>query len=394
MPVGAKGLACTCDHRAIASEGLAVRNQTLAISARETLLEAGLMKSIVFCWPGISGYMSACWRALAEQLNGGVSVLSVPSSKFSLDLMAGLDFQMLSDSQMQDRAFVEGWVSGRKPSVVVIGGWGTPAFAALARSPALQDVPFIIGFDNPWSGTFRQLMAPLRLRTFMRRFACVVVPGERARQFARRLVANDIPVETGLYGFSDQSFTRAVSQRQLIGRWPTRFLFMGRYEPVKGIQLLADAYQAYRDTTPDAWPLSVCGRGSLAHVFSGIDGVADYGFVSPGEQPGLLASHGALVVPSLHEPWGVVIAEGCCAGLPILCTEACGAAVELVRQGYNGFICPTGSSKSLATGFRWLHNHYGRLPAMGRRSESLSRPYAAAAWAEHWADLIDRVARR
>lgn len=352
------------------------------------------MTSVAFCWPGISGYMSACWRALAAKLDGAVSVLSVPSSKFSLDIMAGLDFHMLSYNQSHDALFVEGWISDRKPSVVVIGGWGTPAFALLARSPALQDIPFIIGFDNPWIGTFRQRLAPLRLRSFMRRFACVVVPGERARQFARRLVARDVPVETGLYGFADESFSRAATQRQLRGRWPKKFLFMGRYEPEKGIHLLANAYQAYRNTEPAPWPLTVCGRGSLAGMFSGIAGVTDCGFVAPADQPELLASHGALVVPSLFEPWGVVIAEGCSAGLPILCTEACGAAVELVRQGYNGFVVPTDSTKSLANGFRSLHAHYSDLPAMGQRSEYLSKPFGASAWAEHWSDLIRRVAIR
>jgi glycosyltransferase involved in cell wall biosynthesis len=350
------------------------------------------MASVVFCWPGISGYMAACWHALATQLDGKVSVLSVPSSKFSLDIMSGLDFHMLPEQQRHDAGFVEQWVCERNPSVVVVGGWGTPAFAALAGSAALRGTPFVIGFDNPWTGTLRQRLAPLRLRNHMRRFACVVVPGERARQFARRLVAHDVPVETGLYGFSADTFSPAASRRRLSEAWPKSFLFMGRYEPVKGIADLVDAYRAYRQTHPDPWPLTVCGRGSLAGLFSGIDGITDYGFVAPTDQPELLEQHGALVVPSAFEPWGVVVAEGCSAGLPILCTEACGAAVELVRHGYNGLVVPTACRTNLANGLSWLHAHYHHLPEMGRRSEYLSRPFAASAWAEHWSDLIRRVA--
>lgn len=352
------------------------------------------MASVVFCWPGISGYMAACWHALATQLDGKVSVLSVPSSKFSLDIMSGLDFHMLSATQMRDANFVEQWVCERKPSVVVVGGWGIPAFAGLAGSTPLRETPFVIGFDNPWTGTFRQRLAPLRLRKYLRRFACVVVPGERARQFARRLVSHAVPVETGLYGFSAETFSPVASRRRLREAWPKSFLFMGRYEPAKGLGSLVAAYGRYRQTHPTPWPLAVCGRGSLVNLLSGVEGITDHGFVAPADQPELLEQHGVLVVPSAFEPWGVVIAEGCSAGLPILCTEACGAAVELVRSGFNGVVVPTACTESLANGFDWLHAHHSRLPEMGRRSEYLSMPYAADAWAEHWRDLIHRVAEK
>jgi glycosyltransferase involved in cell wall biosynthesis len=352
------------------------------------------MLSVTFCWPGISGYMAACWRALNTQLEGKVSVLSVHSRKFPLDIMTGMDFRMLSEAQREDAEFVQQWVCERNPSVVVVGGWGVPAFTALARSEALRGTPFVIGFDNPWTGTLRQRIAPIRLRRYMRRFAAVVVPGEWARQFARRLVARDVPVETGLYGIAAEAFNQAACQRRLRNDWPKSFLYMGRYEPVKGLDALVEAYRTYRQKRSDPWPLAACGRGSLTARLKDVDGLTNYGFVAPADQPQLLEKHGVLVVPSAYEPWGVVIAEACSAGMPILCTEACGAAVELVRGGFNGIVVPTGCAESLANGLGWLHDHYSRLPEMGRRSESLALPFAASAWAEHWRDLLQRVAEK
>lgn len=349
------------------------------------------MRRVVFCWQGISGYMAACWRALSEDLHGAVSVLSVPSTKFDPAIMNGIDFHMMSLSESRDAGFVERWVEGKTPSVVVVGGWSVPVFKALAGCTSLRAVPFVLGFDTPWTGGVKQWLAPCVLQRYIRRFSCVVVPGERGRQFAQWVVPRNIPIETGLYGFATESLSKAAELRMASGGWPKRFLFIGRYAKEKGIDVLVDAYVAYRQRHVDPWPLTVCGRGSLANLFADVPGISDEGFVSPEKQPALMALHGAFVLASVHEPWGVVIGEAAAAGMPIICTDSCGASVELVRQDYNGFVVPAGSRQRLSMSLGLAHAQYLRLPEMGRRSQHLAAPYAAFAWAEHWKELLVRV---
>lgn len=349
--------------------------------------------SLVLCWPGISGYMAACWRALAARPDVRLSILSTPCHGFTPNLVSGLDCHIMSDAESANAEFVSAWVRNHRPDVVSIGGWSTPAFKALARDHALKHIPFVLAMDNPWLGTIKQRLAPFVLRSYLRRFAAVVVPGERGWQFGRRLVGKGVPVIKGLYGADATALSLAAEHRRLSGEWPRRFLYVGRYAPVKAIDVLVAGYRRYRATVQDPWPLTCCGAGPLAHLLADQPGIHDLGFVQPPDQPVVWREHGVFVLASRAEPWGLVIAEACAAGLPVLCSEVCGAAVELVSSHYNGITVATDSAADLAAGLAWMHAHHDLLPGMGRRSEQLAAPYSADMWATRWLEIARGVAR-
>ena len=54
--------------------------------------------------------------------------------------------------------------------------------------------------------------------------------------------------------------------------------------------------------------------------------------------PPIYASAGCFVLPSLSEPWGLVVNEAMASGLPVLVSNRCGCAPDLVREGENGFL--------------------------------------------------------
>lgn len=55
----------------------------------------------------------------------------------------------------------------------------------------------------------------------------------------------------------------------------------------------------------------------------------------------------ALVLASMDDPWGLVINEAMDASLPVIVSDACGAAEDLVRAGVNGHIFPSGDVVAL-----------------------------------------------
>ena len=55
----------------------------------------------------------------------------------------------------------------------------------------------------------------------------------------------------------------------------------------------------------------------------------------------------ALVVPSLYEPWGLVVHEGLAHGLPVVATDQVGAADDLVDPGVNGYVVAAESAAEL-----------------------------------------------
>jgi glycosyltransferase involved in cell wall biosynthesis len=91
-------------------------------------------------------------------------------------------------------------------------------------------------------------------------------------------------------------------------------------------------------------------RASLeteAHAL-GLRDVAFAGFVNQNELPAYFALSSAFVLPSENEPWGLIINEAMSCGLPVVTTDAVGAARDLVRDGVTGYTYPVGDIPALA----------------------------------------------
>lgn len=172
---------------------------------------------------------------------------------------------------------------------------------------------------------------------------------------------------------------------------PRSFLFTGQYVQRKGLDLLIEAYRSYRATAEDPWSLTCVGTGEMASDLVGEPGITDLGFVQPADQPAIVASHGAVVVPSRVDPWPLVVVEGALGGRPLIVTDACGSAVELVRDGFNGLVIPVGSAAALGEALHVIAAHEAELATWGQRSVALAAPYTATEWASRVLVLFGRL---
>lgn len=352
---------------------------------------------VVLCWAGIAGYLGACWRALARRPEIDLSIIALgpggsSTSPFDGGLVAGLPCRLLDETERRDAARVAALVVEQKPDVVHIPGWFLPAFRRLVRHPALAGTKFILGMDTPRRYNLAQAVNKPRLFRFMRRMDRVIVAGERAWQYARFLGVPEPRIRRGLYGI-DYAGIAPVYERRLRGPggWPRRFLFVGRYVDVKGIDVLVDGYRRYRAAVSDPWPLDCCGTGPLADLVRTDAGITDLGFIQPDRQADVWSGHGAFVLASRFDPWPLVIAEAAAAGLPVVCTEACGSAVELVRSFHSGLTVATEDPQALAAGLRWVHDSHARCPQIGLAGQQLAAAYSAELWAERWVRMITEL---
>ena len=104
---------------------------------------------------------------------------------------------------------------------------------------------------------------------------------------------------------------------------------------------MARLSRAGRHLAPDA-----CGRWPWRHHALKATAAANSAFAAEVHFPGLRTSHqllpyyafaGCFVLPSTREPWGLVTNEAMAAGLPVLVSNRCGCAPDLVLEGQNGF---------------------------------------------------------
>ena len=176
---------------------------------------------------------------------------------------------------------------------------------------------------------------------------------------------------------------------------PRSFLFMGRFVSDKGVDQLVNAYQSYRESSTDPWPLVCCGAGPLGSRLEGRPGIRVEGFVQPDHLRDLLALSGCLVLPSTFEPWALVIHEATSAGLLILASEKAGAAVHLVQDNYNGYLFDGRDVKGIAALMSRVSNlSEARLDAMSRASHLLSKQFSPARWADTLLDGFRTFSRR
>lgn len=349
---------------------------------------------VVFCWSEVSGYMAACWQALARRPGIDLHVLhpqklfEAVDNPFDLDpLLTGLSHQMLPAKGPDLDRWLLAAVQARRPDVVVHCGWIYWPYTRLAAAPELAHVPMVLGMDSPWRGTVPQRLARLRLSRFISRMSLVVTAGDRSAEYARRLGVADRRIHSGYYGFDDRQL-RPVADSRAGSAWPRQFLFVGRYVDQKDLPSLMRAYTEYRSQVSDPWGLTCCGVGPDQRHLQGVPGVVDEGFTQPSNLPAVFQRHGAFVMASDFEPWGVVIAEAAASGLPVVCTSACGAGVDIVRNYYNGIVTAPGDVAGMARAMRWVHDHEGDLPAMGARGRSHAVAYSAEAWAARWHNYL------
>jgi len=354
---------------------------------------------VTFLWAEVSGYIAACWRALAERHDVDLHVIHLEG--LATAPVPGRDALMLSlSNETLDVAgdlapeAISGRVASMKPDVIVTSGWLFRPYVKAAQHASLREAALVVGMDSPWQGRWKQHLARVALHSYLARADAVMVAGERSREYATRLGVGADRIFTGLYGYDFSHFAEASRGKREGTEWPRRFLFTGRYVKEKAIDTLVSAYERYRGLSLNPWTLSFCGMGPMQGLLSGVSGIVDHGYVQPKDLAALFAEHGAFIMPSRFEPWGVAIGEAAASGMPLICSSSCGAALELLRSFYNGLSFATDSVDQLANAMAWMEHHPDDLPSMGKRSQLLAEAYSAEIWSDRWMECFEYALRR
>lgn len=123
-------------------------------------------------------------------------------------------------------------------------------------------------------------------------------------------------------------------------------LFVGRLIELKGAHVLLRAFKLLKG---EDLRLVIVGNGpweSRLRQLAGDDSrVVFRGYLDGEEKRAEFGKADIFVLPSLHEPWGLVVNEALAWGLPIIATEAVGSRDYLVRS--NGYVIPPNDSDAL-----------------------------------------------
>ncbi|MFC6645040.1 glycosyltransferase [Granulicella cerasi] len=71
------------------------------------------------------------------------------------------------------------------------------------------------------------------------------------------------------------------------------------------------------------------------------------GFRNQSELPAFFAMSSVFVLPSRHEPWGLIVNESMASGCPVIVSTDVGSALDLVADGVEGCVYPVGDVDAL-----------------------------------------------
>ena len=273
---------------------------------------------------------------------------------------------------------------------VWVHGWAHVGLCQFIEDAVSVGLPVLLREEStaapatPWVLRSR-LRNAFYLRWLFRRIAAFLCIGTRNHEFYQsygisedRLFSMPYTVDNAFFqARSAQAAGQREVLRRALGLEPKRpvILFAGKLVAAKAPgELLAAFGRIYPQYNVDAAPyLLYAGDGLLrgaleeqAKPFG--DAVRFLGFCNQSHLPVLYDLCDVFVLPSRFEPWGLVVNEAMNAGRPVIVSDRVGAAADLVANGANGFIYPSGAVRILAARLSEVLDSPRLRIAMGEQS--------------------------
>lgn len=253
----------------------------------------------------------------------------------------------------------------------------------------LRRKPFIL-----WTGIWMRLKTPSQRMIFpatrfvYRHANAVVVYGEHVKQYLigegvreERIFVASQAVENDVYNrFITVEERIALKQKLNISEEKKIILYLGRLEEAKGLSYLLDAFVSLKRQD---CILVFAGSGEYRHQLENqvverdvIAQVRFADYIQPEQASLYYASANVFVLPSIttnifKEPWGLVINEAFNQGLPVITTEAVGAAAGgFVKNGINGLIVKERDTSGLAQALQKILDDPQKREDFGKNARS------------------------
>ena len=258
----------------------------------------------------------------------------------------------------------------------------------------------IIMQDSKFDDKPRSLWRELAKALFYLPYHAALVGSTRSKGYLEFLGK---PAERVVIGYDTVSLERV---HHLAGTEPAPrgtpyaerdFTVIARFVPQKNLDLALDAYAIYRRQCKDRpRGLSLCGAGPLEAALKarvareGIAGVRFCGWLDETGIARVLAASLALILPSIEEPFGLVVNEAIALGVPLLIAENCGARDLLVRSGINGYMIEPDNAEGLA----YFMDLFARDEGAWQRLARNTRRFRATADTSYFVAGVAEVLRR
>ena len=219
---------------------------------------------------------------------------------------------------------------GIKHKRLLICGWDLPEYWVCALlSPKSKNAVLVESSEHEGAKSGPRYWIK---KLFVSRISKALVSGHAQENLMRALGFGGECVHTGGVGVFHKP---RVARRDR--RFDGKFLFVGRLSHEKNIPFLLDIFRDLPD-----FSLSIAGKGSQEDILKAYasENVKFLGHIPNDKMAELYESHDALLLPSLVEPWGLVVEEAIYHGMPVVASDRVGCAQEMILAPNTGYVLP------------------------------------------------------
>jgi glycosyltransferase involved in cell wall biosynthesis len=301
-------------------------------------------------------------------------------------------------------------LAAARPDAVLCGGYSYVTSWQALRWAQSRGIPFLLWSESNSQDLRRgyALVEWLKKR-FLRKCQAFVVPGQSAGEY---LVAHEIKnsiIFTAPNAVDNDFFSSraaviradAAATRARLGLPNRYFLFTGRLVKEKGVFDLLSAYDRLDSTIREQIGLVFVGDGSCrkqledraATVSQETKGTIKFaGFAQREQLAEYYALADVMILPTYSDPWGLVVNEAMACGLPVIVSRAAGAAADLVKDNWNGWLVPTGDVTALTAAMQSIASQPELRATMGANSFEHVMNYSPDAWAQQIVRAVTVIA--
>jgi glycosyltransferase involved in cell wall biosynthesis len=308
-----------------------------------------------------------------------------------------------------------------QPAVVVVPGWADNAALGALRWCVQNHIPAVVMSDSTAWDERRASWKEWVKSHIVKMCAAGLVAGTPHKDY---IVQLGMPAERVFLGYDavdNEYFSKGAEEvrsprkvaeqqrgeqssvvRSQHGLPENYFLASARFVEKKNLPRLIEAYARYRTLCEDQrlqttdhlssvvrcplsssppsvpWSLVLLGDGPLRETLNSQLSTLNLhghvllpGFKQYGELPAYYGLAKAFIHASTTEQWGLVVNEAMASGLPVLVSNRCGCAQDLVREGVNGFNFDPYNVEQLAQLMLKLSTLNSQLSALGSASREI-----------------------
>lgn len=288
----------------------------------------------------------------------------------------------ISDDQLMNE------IRDFSPDFTYVSGWIYKPYITCIDKLKLNNV--ILGFDNQYTASVKQQLGAIYFKLFLKKhYKAAFVPGEKQVAFAKKLGFTNAHISKNVYCCDHELYKSYYDKTKETKTtiFPKRFLFVGRYVKEKGIDLLCNAFIELQSEFPNNWELWCVGKGTLDPMVH--PKIKHIGFVQPNDFLPIIEQTGVFILPSLFEPWGVVLHEFASAGYPLISTPNVGATELFLKNNINGFLIQPDSKTELKNALKKIVTlSNAELLNMSEKSIESSKLITPQVWKESILKLV------